>query len=73
MKPVAFEYCRPGTLDEALDLLAEFGADASVLAAAHWVSALPGGRGAVREACELLLRAQGRYESALLRWLGGQV
>ncbi len=32
MKPVAFEYCRPGTLDEALALLEEFGADASVMA-----------------------------------------
>ena len=32
MKPVAFEYCRPDSLDEALDLLSEFGADASVLA-----------------------------------------
>ena len=28
----AFEYCRPDTLDEALALLEEFGADASVLA-----------------------------------------
>lgn len=32
MKPVAFEYCRPDTLDEALLLLEEFGADASVMA-----------------------------------------
>jgi 2-furoyl-CoA dehydrogenase FAD binding subunit len=31
VKPVAFEYCRPETLDEALALLAEFGDDASVL------------------------------------------
>ena len=31
MKPVAFEYCRPDTLDEAMELLAEFGADASVI------------------------------------------
>lgn len=31
MKPVAFEYCRPDTLDEAMDLLAEFGGDASVI------------------------------------------
>ena len=31
MKPVAFEYCRPDTLDEALGLLREFGGDASVI------------------------------------------
>jgi len=32
VKPAPFEYCRADTLDEALDLAAEFGADASVLA-----------------------------------------
>jgi 2-furoyl-CoA dehydrogenase FAD binding subunit len=32
MKPVAFEYCRPDTLPEALDLLAEGAAEAAVLA-----------------------------------------
>ncbi len=32
MKPVAFEYCRPDTIAEALALLEEFGADASILA-----------------------------------------
>ena len=32
MKPAPFEYCRADTLDEALALAAEFGADASVLA-----------------------------------------
>ncbi len=32
MKPVGFEYCRPGTLAETLALLEEFGAEASVLA-----------------------------------------
>ena len=44
-------------------------ADASVRETAHWVTASPGGRGAVRETCELLLRTQGRYESAIRRWL----
>ena len=29
-----------------------------VLSAAHWVSAAPGGRGAVRELCDSLLRAR---------------
>ena len=32
MKPVAFEYCRPESIAEAVALLAEFGPDASVLA-----------------------------------------
>jgi len=33
-----------------------------VLAAAHWVTSLPGGHGAVREVCDLLLKAQGQWE-----------
>lgn len=33
-----------------------------VLAAAHWVTRLPGGQGAVREVCDLLLKAQGLWE-----------
>jgi 2-furoyl-CoA dehydrogenase FAD binding subunit len=32
VKPAPFEYCRPDTIDEALELLQEFGPDASVLA-----------------------------------------
>ncbi|TAL77247.1 MAG: carbon monoxide dehydrogenase [Burkholderiaceae bacterium] len=32
MKPTAFEYCRPERLDEALDLLAQYGPDVSILA-----------------------------------------
>jgi 3-deoxy-D-manno-octulosonate 8-phosphate phosphatase (KDO 8-P phosphatase) len=31
--------------------------------AAHWVTTLPGGRGAVREVCDLLLKAQGKYRA----------
>ncbi len=31
-----------------------------VLAAAHWVTSLPGGRGAVREVCDLLIKARGK-------------
>jgi 2-furoyl-CoA dehydrogenase FAD binding subunit len=31
VKPVAFEYCRPDTVEEALDLLKEFGSDASII------------------------------------------
>jgi 3-deoxy-D-manno-octulosonate 8-phosphate phosphatase (KDO 8-P phosphatase) len=33
-----------------------------VRAAAHWVTATPGGRGAVREAVELILKHQGRWD-----------
>jgi 3-deoxy-D-manno-octulosonate 8-phosphate phosphatase (KDO 8-P phosphatase) len=56
--------------DDLLDLpvlrragLAGAPADAAgeVLAAAHWVSRFGGGRGAVREFAELILRAQGHW------------
>jgi 3-deoxy-D-manno-octulosonate 8-phosphate phosphatase (KDO 8-P phosphatase) len=40
-----------------------------VLAAAHWVTNLPGGKGAVREVCDLLLKAQGRWEGMVRHWL----
>lgn len=36
---------------------------------AHWVSALPGGRGAVREMIEIILRAQGRWEGIVESYL----
>ncbi|MCB2191622.1 MAG: phenylphosphate carboxylase subunit delta [Deltaproteobacteria bacterium] len=35
---------------------------------AHWVADLPGGRGAVREACELLLKASGKWEEVTARY-----
>lgn len=38
-----------------------------VLAAADWIAAAHGGRGAVRELVEYLLVAQGRWEAALAR------
>lgn len=56
--------------DELVDLplMAQVGlavavADAApeVLTGAHWVTTLPGGRGAVREVCDLLLKAQGKF------------
>ncbi len=37
---------------------------------AHWVTLAPGGRGAVRELCDLLLAAQGRLDTALAPYLG---
>lgn len=41
------------------------GAHAEVKAAAHYVTSLPGGRGAAREFCDLLLIASGRYAALL--------
>jgi 3-deoxy-D-manno-octulosonate 8-phosphate phosphatase (KDO 8-P phosphatase) len=36
--------------------------------AAHWVTSNPGGQGAVREVCDLILKAQGHWESLTARW-----
>jgi 3-deoxy-D-manno-octulosonate 8-phosphate phosphatase (KDO 8-P phosphatase) len=36
----------------------------------HWMSAHPGGRGAVRELVELVLSAQGRWDGLLQSYLG---
>ena len=40
-----------------------------VKAAAHWVTSLPGGKGAVREVCDLLLKAQGKWEEIVSPWV----
>jgi 3-deoxy-D-manno-octulosonate 8-phosphate phosphatase (KDO 8-P phosphatase) len=45
-------------------------AAAEVRQVAHWVSAAPGGRGAVRELAEFILRAQGRFDALLSRYRG---
>jgi 3-deoxy-D-manno-octulosonate 8-phosphate phosphatase (KDO 8-P phosphatase) len=37
--------------------------------AAHHVTRLPGGHGAVREVCELILKAQGRWDELMKRYL----
>ncbi len=44
-------------------------ATADTRAAAHYVTEAPGGFGAVREVCELLLKAQGRWDELLKRYL----
>ena len=44
-------------------------APAAVRSRAHYVSVASGGRGAAREVCELILRAQGVFEQALQRHL----
>lgn len=36
---------------------------------ADWCTELPGGQGAVREVCDLLMRAQGTFETALTAYL----
>ncbi|MCX7891192.1 MAG: HAD-IIIA family hydrolase [Burkholderiales bacterium] len=40
-----------------------------IRARAHYVTAAPGGRGAARETCELVMRAQGTLAGALARYL----
>lgn len=40
-----------------------------VVKRAHWRTTAPGGRGAARDACELILRVQGRYDELLQRYL----
>lgn len=44
-------------------------APAEVRAAAHWVTTLPGGKAAVREVCDLLLKAQGKWEGIVGSWM----
>jgi len=44
-------------------------ANAEVSELAHWTSSKKGGNGAAREACELILKAQGLYESAIARYM----
>jgi 3-deoxy-D-manno-octulosonate 8-phosphate phosphatase (KDO 8-P phosphatase) len=41
-----------------------------VRARVHWVSGAPGGRGAVRELIEVVLRAQGRWEALVAFYTG---
>ena len=45
------------------------GAHELVRANAHYIAATPPGEGAVREVCEFVMRAQGRLEGALARFL----
>jgi 3-deoxy-D-manno-octulosonate 8-phosphate phosphatase (KDO 8-P phosphatase) len=45
-------------------------ATADTRAAAHYITSLPGGFGAVREVCELILKAQGRWPELMQRYVG---
>ena len=40
-----------------------------VLAAAHWVTSLPGGHGAVRQVCDLLIKARGKWGEMVRPWV----
>jgi 3-deoxy-D-manno-octulosonate 8-phosphate phosphatase (KDO 8-P phosphatase) len=40
--------------------------------AAHYVTRMPGGRGAVRETIELILRCQGAWQAVIDRLLQGE-
>jgi 3-deoxy-D-manno-octulosonate 8-phosphate phosphatase (KDO 8-P phosphatase) len=41
---------------------------ADVKANAHYITHLPGGQGAVREVCDLILKAQGKWKAATQRY-----
>lgn len=43
-----------------------------VRAIAHWIAPAGGGRGAVRQLAEFILRAQGRFDAALARYQPGE-
>jgi 3-deoxy-D-manno-octulosonate 8-phosphate phosphatase (KDO 8-P phosphatase) len=45
-------------------------AHAEVIRRVHFVATLRGGHGAVREVCDAILRAQGRYDDLLAAALG---
>jgi 3-deoxy-D-manno-octulosonate 8-phosphate phosphatase (KDO 8-P phosphatase) len=47
-------------------------ATAETRSAAHYVTQLPGGFGAVREVCELILKAQGRWAELMRRYQAEQ-
>lgn len=49
--------------------LAVADAVAETRAVAHYVTELPGGFGAVREACELILKAQGRWSELMRKYM----
>jgi 3-deoxy-D-manno-octulosonate 8-phosphate phosphatase (KDO 8-P phosphatase) len=75
-EPPACGYMGDDWLD--LPVLAHAGlaatvADAAdeVKAVAHWIAPAPGGRGAVRQLAEFVLRAQGRYDAALAQHARG--
>lgn len=55
LKRVGFSVCVPNGVDEAKGV-------------AHYITKRRGGEGAVREICELILKAQGKWEKATKRY-----
>jgi 3-deoxy-D-manno-octulosonate 8-phosphate phosphatase (KDO 8-P phosphatase) len=51
--------------------LAVANARPEVLACADWISTVPGGRGGVREVCEMLLESQGKLAACVDKYRGG--
>lgn len=49
--------------------LCPLNAHPEVAARSHWQSSKRGGEGAVREACDMLMQAQGSYQAALAQYL----
>jgi 3-deoxy-D-manno-octulosonate 8-phosphate phosphatase (KDO 8-P phosphatase) len=77
LDPSAVSYMGDDLID--LPVLARAGfsaapadAAAEVLERVDWVSASPGGRGAVRELVEFVLRAQSRWDDVMARYLQAQ-
>src|SRR5215213_2792730 len=71
-KDLGISFVRQGALDKIEgfeSLLAEADATSDTRDAAHHVTRLPGGHGAVREVCELILKAQGRWDELMKRYL----
>jgi 3-deoxy-D-manno-octulosonate 8-phosphate phosphatase (KDO 8-P phosphatase) len=75
VSPAAIAY----TGDDLVDLPAMAAAGLSIAVAdahprvresAHWVTQKPGGRGAAREVCEMLLEAQGLLQARFARYVG---
>lgn len=58
--PVLIRAGFAATVPEAVDAVRE---------RSHYVTSRSGGRGAVREVCEMILRAQGRFDQALAEYL----
>jgi 3-deoxy-D-manno-octulosonate 8-phosphate phosphatase (KDO 8-P phosphatase) len=56
LKKVGFAVSVPNAVEE-------------VKAIAHYITSKPGGRGAVREICDLILKSQGKWEQATDRFL----
>jgi 3-deoxy-D-manno-octulosonate 8-phosphate phosphatase (KDO 8-P phosphatase) len=71
-RDLGITYVRQGTWDKIKDFaeVLAAAATADTRAAAHYTTSLSGGFGAVREVCELILKAQGRWPELMRRYVG---